>query len=279
MVSLGSAFVVLSVGQVFGHGAYHDVVAALSAQLQRNPGNAATRYQLAEAHAGHDEWQACLREINIVERLAPGEYPTPYLRGFALHIAGRETEAKAVLDSFLAENPRHTGALTTRGRVLVKLGRPAEAAADLQQAVALAHTPQPDLIAELASAYVKAGQTESALKALDAGLAAAGDVPSLLRCALEIETRAGALDAALLRIDALQKTAPSPEPWMAERARLLARSGRAPEARAAWLALRGHLLAMPNLKRGTPQNAALLAEARQALGESPPAQVVAPPAS
>lgn len=269
----------LLTGRSSGHGAYHDVVAALSAELQRNPNDAALRYKLAEAHAGHEDWRSCIREIKLVERLAPSVYPTDFLRGFALHLAGKEEEAEKVLDVFLAGSPRHQDALATRGRVLVKLGRPAEAAADFQRAVDLATVPQPDMIAELATCHAQAGKTKEACETIDAGLRAAGDVPSLLLCALEIETKAGAWDAALGRIDALQKSAPREEPWMARRAELLHQAGRSDESQTAWRSLRDRLLSLPNLERGTPQNASLLAESRRSLGESAPTPVSVPPST
>ncbi len=266
-------------GQSSGHGAYHDVVAALSAELQRNPNDAALRYKLAEAHAGHEDWRACIREIKLVERLAPSVYPTDFLRGFALHLAGKDEEAKKVLDVFLAGSPRHQDALTTRGRVMVKLGRPAEAAADFQRAVDLATVPQPDMIVELATCHVQAGKIQEACASIDAGLKAAGDVPSLLLCALEIETKAGAWDAALGRIDALQKSAPREESWMARRAELLHQAGRSDESLTAWRSLRDRLLSLPSLERGTPTNLSLLNQVRSALGESSPPPVSAPPSS
>lgn len=267
----------LLAGRSNGHGAYHDVVAKLSAELQQNPNDASVRYKLAEAHVGHEDWRACIKEIKLVEHLAPGIYPTDFLRGLALHIAGKEEEAKEVLDGFLAGNPRHSNALATRGRVLVKLGQPTEAAADFQQAVDLATAPQPEMIAELATCHAQAGKIEEACRAIDAGLKAAGDVPSLLLCALEIETKAGAWDAALRRIDSLEKHSPAAEPWMARRAELLNQAGRSAESLTAWRSLRDRLLSLPNLERGTPTNLSLLNQSRSALGESTPSPVSAPP--
>ncbi|MGL4400640.1 MAG: tetratricopeptide repeat protein [Luteolibacter sp.] len=261
-----------------GHGAYHDVVATLSAELQRNPNDAALRYKLAEAHAGHEDWRACSQEIKLVERLAPGIYPTNFLRGFALHLVGQQEEAKKMLDLFLVGSPRHVEALATRGRVLVKLGRPSEAAADLQQAVDLSPVPQPEVIVELATCYAQIGRNDEAGKTIDAGVEAAGEVPSLLLCALEIETKAGAWDDALRRIEALQKTATRPEPWMAERAALLTKANRPAEARATWIVLRDHLLSLPNLDRGSPLNLELLKQSCEALGEVVSQPVIAPPA-
>jgi tetratricopeptide (TPR) repeat protein len=261
------------------HGAYHDVVEEIRVKLQKKPDDAALRYRLAEAHAGHDEWQACLEELERVDRLAPGKYPTAYLRGLALHNAGKENEAKKQLDDFLLTNPSHVQALATRGRVFLKLGRASEAMVDLQKAVSLSSDAETDLITDLAIACRDAGKSAEASKVIDAGLKTAGNSPDLLQCALGIETAAGLWDAALGRIDALEKAAPRPEPWMAYRAELLQTAGRADESRAAWTALRAHLLSLPNLERGTPLLAGILAQAEKALGNQSPQPVIAPPKS
>jgi tetratricopeptide (TPR) repeat protein len=261
------------------HGAYHDVVAAITAELEKKPDDAGLRYRLADAHADHDEWQACLSELDRVDRLAPGIYPTGFLRGLALHNADKNEEALKHLDDFLLAHPGHVEALATRGRVFLKLGRAPEAMADLQKAVDLSTTPETDLITDLAIACRDAGKPAEASKVIDAGLKTAGNSPDLLQCALEIETAAGSWDAALGRIEALQKAAPRPEPWMARRAELLQAAGRPDEARAAWRALREHLLSLPNLERGTPLLAGILAQTEKALGNESPSPVIAPPKS
>lgn len=266
-------------GTALGHGGYHDVVSEIQAELQEQPGDAALRYKLAQAHIGHDEWRAGLQEIKLIERIAPGVYPTGYLRGLALHIAGKDEAAKESLDAFLTANSDHAEALATRGRVLVKLGFPPSAVADFQRALKYSPTPNSELIVDLAHALRDSGKAEEASRAIDAGLQTAGDVTSLLLCALEIETAASAWDLALSRIEALQKIAPRPERWMAERAALLTKAGRTVQARVAWAALRDHLLTLPNLERGSPHNVQLLQQSRQALGENTLTPVIAPPAS
>ncbi|MGL4399419.1 MAG: tetratricopeptide repeat protein [Luteolibacter sp.] len=262
-----------------GHGAYHDVVDKIEAKLKVAPDDAALHLKLAEAHAGHDEWQKCLEEISQVERLTPGKFPTGYLRGLALFIGGEDEKAKAALDVFLAENPKHIEALATRGRVLARLNHPIEAAADLQAAVKSSPAPNSELVMDLARAYQQSGKPEEATRCIDEALKISSDAPSLLACALEIETAAAMWDSALGRIAGLQKNAPSPEPWMAKRAELLTKAGRPEDSRAAWTALRDHLISQPSLKRGNPQNTKLLAQARQAIGEANPKPVAIPPAS
>jgi predicted Zn-dependent protease len=271
--------VLLLMGRSAGHGAYHDVVTALSAELQKEPDDAALHYRLAVAHADHEEWQACLEEVVTVERLAPGAYPTGYLRGLALHAAGKDDEAKRELDAFLITQPKHVNALATRGRVLMKLGDPAAASQDFQKAIQHSVSPTAGLVSEAAKVIAAAGNPEDASKLLDERLKANGDDPELLACALEIDKGRGAWDAALRRVDALQKTAPKPEPWMARRAELLHTAGRPDEARAAWTALRAHLLSLPNLERGTPLLVGILAQTEKALGNKSPSPVIAAPSS
>ncbi|MCW1925673.1 hypothetical protein OKA05_24155 [Luteolibacter arcticus] len=275
---IASALLVMAAGsRLFAHGAYHDVVKEIEGKLAVTPDDAALHYRLAEAHAGHEEWLLCLDEIATVEGLAPGEHPTGYLRGWALQIGGKEKEAKEALDAFLRDSPDHPQALAVRGRVRMKLGDTEGAAADLGKALQQHPDPESDFIVEVAEARVAAQDPVAAIRALDDGLIRFGPMPPLLLVALKVETQTKAWDAALSRIDALQKSAPRPEPWMAKRAALFATAGRVADARAAWTALRDRLLALPNLERGTPQNLQLLKEARQALGESAPEPVVAPP--
>lgn len=278
-LAVAASLAVFTTHPARGHGAYHDVVDRIEGQLEKTPDDAGLRYKLAEAHAGHEESEACLKELSEVERLAPGVYPTGYLRGFSLFLEGENEQAKAVLDKFLGTHPTHVEALATRGRVLAKMGRSEEAAADLQAAVKFSPSPSSELIIELALAYQDLGKPEEASEVLDGALKTSGDAPLLLECALKIETAAEMWDAALGRIAGLQTNAPRPEPWMAKRAELLTKAGRSDDARAAWTALRDRLISLPSLERGAPQNLQLLTISQQALGEATPAPVSILPAS
>ena len=261
------------------HGAYHEVVCKLERLLDNNPDDADLHYRLATAHSDHEEWKLCLDELAVIERLKPGIHPTEYLRGRSLHQAGRHAEARHVLDAFIAKNPSHSGALATRGKVLMALGLPAEAAMDFRTVIQQTPTPGPEPYLQLADCLRAAGQSGDALAALDDGLEKMGAIPDLLRESLELATAVEDWDLALDRIAKLRESAPRPEPWMAERARLLTKAGCTPDARAAWSELREHMNALPNLDRGTPQNLALLTEAKTALGEPVTPPVAIPPAS
>ena len=263
--------------QAPAHGAYHDVVATLAKKLQDKPDDAALRFRMAEAHAGHAEWRASLDELDRVDRLAPGKFPTAFIRGLALHNADKNAEALKHLNDFLQAHPGDVRALSDPRPGVFETGPRHEAMADLQKAIKLSPAPETELIIDLAVACRDAGKPEEAGKVIDAGLKTIANTTDLLQCALDIETAAGLWDAALGRIDALQQTAPRPEPWMARRAELLHTAGRPDEARAAWTALRAHLLSLPNLERGTPLLAGVLAQADKALGNPSPPPVIAPP--
>jgi tetratricopeptide (TPR) repeat protein len=261
-----------------GHGAYHDVVIEVTQALSISPNDAALHFKLACAHQEHGEWTSALVELEQVERLAPSKYETGFVQGQALATGGQWLAAKPVLDKFLITNPGHAGALAQRARVLLKLGQSNAAIEDFQAALAAAELPTADLFMETAEALIAANQNEQAIHAIRRGLERLGAEPTLLTRSLELELTAKHFDEALARVDALQKAAPRPEPWMARRAQVLADAGRAEQAKANWTALRDRLLAMPNLERGTPLLAQLLSQTLRALGEAAPAAVVAPPA-
>lgn len=259
------------------HGAYHDVVAEIARALESAPDDAELRFRLACAHVEHGEWEQALVELERVERLRPGGFPTAYIQGRALADGGHWAAARVALAEFLQSQPGHAGALAQRGRVLAALGLKDEAARDYESALAATDAPELAWYAEAAGLLSALDRRRDAARLLRQGLARLPDDPELLSASLDAELAAGNADEALACVDRLQRNAPRPEPWMARRAAVLLQAGRKTEARAAWQALHDHLMALPNLERGTPLLGGLLTEARQALGTAAPAAVFAPP--
>lgn len=255
-----------------GHGAYHDLVEEVTRKLERTPDDPALHFKLACAHLEHGEWKAAREECGIVRGLAAKGFEVDLIEAKALTGEGRFVDAKRLLDTLLATQPDHAAALAQRGKVLLGLNRAAEARADFDRALKL------DLRAPI-EWWLEAARAGDAVETLRRALVSIGDDPQLLGASLDAELAAGNIDQALERVATMKATAPRPEPWMARRARILEKAGRAGDARAAWIELRDHLLSLPNLERGTPHNASLLAEARKSLGEVTPAKAVAPPAS
>ncbi len=264
------------------HGAYHELAAQLTERLQSDPKDDRARLRLAKAHLEHEEWELCLAVLDSLATPGTGIPPTAPARGAALLGLGRFTEAVAVLDAYLKtpESERTptdvASALTVRARCRTAVGNHAAAADDFAAALS-AHTGSPALHVEYADALLSAGRKLQALAALNRAMGVHRSHPEIMERAWALQAEMGRWDEARKTADALAATAPAPEPWMARHARVLMRSGKTEEANKSWGALRDHLLGLPSLQRGTPQNLALLAESGVALSQSAPAPVVAAP--
>jgi len=249
----------------FGHGGLHERLAQLAAELKKNPADARLHFELADVICQHGDWQASLLNLDRVDELAPGKYLTDLLRGQAWLTGGQPEKAKKALDRLLAAHPECARAWLLRARAAQQLGAGPGSLADYREALARTALWEPDLVRETADALVAQGCTKEAVQVLAAGIGKLGDVPALVLRSLELELSVKNFDAALRRVEALRRTAPRPEPWMARRASVLAQAGRIEEARAAWQALVDHLAALPNLERGSHAMSKLAEDARHAL--------------
>lgn len=264
---------------VLAHGAYHDVVAEVTRELETSPNDAALHFRLACAHQEHGEWTAAMEELEIVDRLAPEKFETAYVQGQALATGGRLKPAKDVLDSFLREQPEHVGAHEQRARVLVKLGEPKPAVTDYVFVLAHLKMPKAELILETVEA-MRAADLNAEASALLRKHAMREDAdPEIVAKLLEQAEEASEPDDALALLSQMERQAVQPEVWMARRARLLAKSGRDADALAAWRTLHTRISSLPSLQRGSAPLATLFSEAHQALGIKALAPVIAPPAT
>lgn len=276
MIAIGGALIALA-GSAFGHGAYHERLAQLATELEKNPNDPALHFQLADLNGQHGDWQMSLLNLDRVDELAPGKYLTALLRGQAWLTGGQPAKAKAALDLLLAAHPECARAWLFRARAAQRLGDAPGSLADYREALRRTPVPEPDLVQETADALAAQGREKEAVQVLAAGLEKLGAVPSLVLRAMDLEIATKHFDAALSRVDAMQKSAPRPEPWMARRASVLAQAGRLEESRAAWQALVEHLAALPNLERGAHAMSKLAEDARQALAALAGLSPAAPP--
>ena len=249
----------------FGHGGFHERLAQLAADLEKNPRDARLHFELADVNCQHGDWQTSLLNLDRVEELAPGKYLTGLVRGQDWLAAGKPEKARQALDPLLAAHPECARAWLLRARAARQLGDAAGSLADYRAALNRAPVWEPDWVQEMADALVAQGRTKEATQVLAAGIGKLGEVPALVLRSLELELVEKNFDAALRRVEALRQTAPRPEPWMARRASVLAQAGRIEESRAAWQALVDHLAALPNLERGSHALSKLAEAARQAL--------------
>jgi len=276
LIAIGGALIALA-GSAFGHGAYHERLAQLATELEKTPNDPALHFQLADLNGQHGDWQMSLLNLDRVDELAPGKYLTALLRGQAWLTGGQPAKAKAALDLLLAAHPECARAWLFRARAAQRLGDAPGSLADYREALRRTPVPEPDLVQETADALAAQGREKEAVQVLAAGLEKLGAVPSLVLRAMDLEIATKHFDAALSRVDAMQKTAPRPEPWMARRASVLAQAGRLEESRAAWQALVEHLAALPNLERGAHAMSKLAEDARQALAALAGLSPAAPP--
>ncbi len=248
-----------------GHGPLHERISELNAEVAKKPDDAELRYQLAEICYQHGDWEIALTQLARVDELAPGKFPTDLLRGSAALGAGKAVDAKEALDRFIAKYPGNAKALTLRARAFERLEKGEQCLEDYRAALSGATRPEPDLFCEVADALAFRGHTDEALRVLDAGMAKLGTIPSLALKAIAMEVTAKHFDAALVRMDAMQKSAPRPEPWMAKRAALLEQAGRKEESRAAWESLATHLAALPDNERQSHAMSTLAEQSKAAL--------------
>lgn len=267
LLRLGSlgVFMVLATSPCSGHGGYHQEIQRCDEQIAAEPDNAAHWFRRARLDYLHGDWMRSLKDLETADRLAPGKYPVDLARGQAWMAGDKLPQARKALDTFVKSHPEVAEGFATRARLMMELDEPAAAVADFRQVLVKTNSPEPDLYLETADALVAAKHPREAIETLDAGMKKLGAITSLAGKALAIELSLGSYDLALSRVDALRRSAPRPEPWMAKRAAILAQAGRIENSQAAWIELRQHLLSLPENERGSHSMNVVLNQTRAAL--------------
>jgi tetratricopeptide (TPR) repeat protein len=278
-----SVSTVLAIGllgtiHALGHGAYHDQLALVTAEIAEHPAQQALYLQRAKLHVSHEDWQSALVDLEHADRLAPNSGETNGIRGQAMNLAGRWEVAELVLTSHIEGHPHDAGAHFERARARVNLQRLKSAVEDFRRALSLMPLAAPERVLEACNAIAAGEGPAAALAELSRALTVQTPDPALLQRAVDLAETAGLHDVALKHLHTLLPQSPQPEIWMAREARLLMAAKRESEAVAAWNKLLQHLDSLPNLQRGTPAMIQLLDEARQATGIASPVPVQAPPA-
>lgn len=246
---------------VSAHGSFHEELARIDALIREAPEDAGLWHQRGWLHLLHGDWEQTLLDVERAGRMAPGRFPPGYVQGKALAAGGKLVAARAVLGDYLKQHPEHGAAWLERARVLQRMGLAAQALPDFRMALAKIRNPEPDLYIELARILVECARSDEAVRVLDQGISRLGRIPSLALKAIEIDAARGMLSDALSRIALMQKSAPRPEPWMAQRARILERAGRHDEALSAWKDLVEHIAALPAQVRSAHAVSVFLEEA------------------
>ena|GEM_PF-847394 len=261
----GTALLCLLPAVSTAHGTHGQLMEVVNRKIETSPDDANLWYQRGFLNLEHEDPDQALADLEKAESLAPGKLPTLLLKGQALELSGKLPEARSSLDAHILRFPDHGRGYSSRARVLLKLGMREEALVDYRTALSKTPDAEPDLVQEAATALAASDHDDEALAVLESGLKRLGEIPSLMLKALEFELKSGRFESALCRVEAMKKSAPRPEPWMAKRAKLLDKAGRADESRAAWQALAIHLENLPNLERGSNSMSLLAEQAHKAL--------------
>jgi predicted Zn-dependent protease len=248
----------------YAHEGLHEQIAAITAKIKRDPKNASLYLQRGELHRLHCDWSRAATDYNRAARLQPGLTIVDLARGKMLFESGRLQRSKLVLDRFLSQQPNHFEGLTTRARVLAKLGSTADAIKDFTGAIA--QSPEPELYLERAETTVRDGKRlDEALSGLDEGIKRLGPIVTLQLPAIELELRRQNYEGALSRLDLIAAQSERKETWLVRRGEILRLTGRDEEARAAFNAALVAIESLPPWRRQSKAVTALQVRARSAL--------------
>jgi predicted Zn-dependent protease len=248
----------------YAHEGLHEQIAAITAKIKRDPKNASLYLQRGELHRLHRDWSRAATDYNRAARLQPGLTIVDLARGKMLFESGRLQRSKLVLDRFLSQQPNHFEGLTTRARVLAKLGSTADAIKDFTGAIA--QSPEPELYLERAETTIRDGKRlDEALSGLDEGIKQLGPIVTLQLPAIELELRRQNYEGALSRLDLIAAQSERKETWLVRRGEILRLAGRDEEARAAFNAALVAIESLPPSRRQSKAVTALQIRARSAL--------------
>ncbi len=257
----------LSVSDARSHARDPTEAEAADARVRSRPRDAEAWLARAQLRFRWGDAPGALADLDRARRL--GAHPSRFAleRGLALLEVGKVESAEERLRDFLERHPHHVQARASRGRALALLGRPAEAARELEHAIGRSAAPTPDLYLSRARALLEAeaGDPSRALESLEEARARLGPLVVLESYALDLEQSDGRFDAALARVERLAAGSPRQESWLIRRAAILARIGRPGDAAAS---LRMALLAIERLpphRRSARATARLEAKARLSL--------------
>lgn len=266
-VVLGSSLL-LGAREGHAHAGWDVLEPAMADKVAHNPKDPDSRLEQALAFEAGGRWDLALEALEQAAALGADRDEVSGLRARVLVAAGRADDAKRELDALIARRPETPGPYYQRGLALVRLGRPAEAAADLEKAVGALPRVTPEDVFTWRDALLAAGKPADALRALDRGILRVGHVPSLELAAIELDVALGRPAAALERIERLIAQNPRNPAWIARRGELLEQSGAGAEARVAYTTALAMIEARP-ARRRSQRTAALERRLRAALATRP----------
>ena len=230
-----------------------DQIQAVTEQITLNPNDVELYLKRGELSRRHRDWNAALHDYEIAARLAPGFSGVDLALGRMWFDAGRPKSAERALDAFLVKNPEHANALALHGRVLGQLGQGCAAARDFSHAIELLATPVPDFYLDRARALASCGKEhlDQAIKGLESGMKKMGFLVPLQTLAIDLELSRQHYDAALIRLEQIERRSIRKEKWLLRKGEILIQAGRSDESLEAFRLALAAIQALPERHRTT----------------------------
>jgi tetratricopeptide (TPR) repeat protein len=254
------------VAQAIAHEGLHAQIAAVTAQIRSEPGNASLYLKRGELYRLHREWNLALTDYNKAEKLNSGLAEVNFGRGRTYFEAGKPQQARVWLDRLLAVRQDHVEGLVTRARVLLRLRKYNAAATDYSNVLAQVGKPKPEYYLERAEALVAGGRSNEALNGVDEGIRKLGPIVTLQLFAIDLELARKNYDAALTRVEQIATQSVRKESWLARRGEILLQAGRTDEAREAFKSAIVAIEGLPAIHRAKKATVELERRVRRALG-------------
>lgn len=264
-----TALIVLVLGAVSlrAHPEIEAALARLNTAIASAPDDPELYLTRGNLYAKHEAWIHAEANYLRAAEIAPQHPGLARARGALALSTCDFSAALAFLNEALRLDPRDLDALILRVGARVALGDRAGGLSDLEAALERLPQPGPELFLTRAALHASPAD---AIASLDAAMARIGPAHTLQLRALELEEANGRVEDALRRLDQLARQSERRETWLKRRGDLLARAGRAAEARAAYTSALGALQSLPDWLRDSPDAVALAAElARLASPPSP----------
>jgi len=191
------------------------------------------RLERASLHRQHGDLAEALADTEEALRLHPDWPPVLQQQARILVDQHDYPSALSAADSCLQLDPDNADARVIRARCQAALGDTNAAIHDLDQVLAGPERPLPDLYLERARWQAGLGDLKGAVQGLDAGMTRLGSTPSLALTAFGYERQSGDFDAALHRLETLQRFLPH-ETCLTIKGEVLVEAGRVSEAKAAF---------------------------------------------
>lgn len=218
------------------HGQLDALIAQATAQIQNAP-DAKLYLHRGELYRAHGELPAAFADYDAAEKLAPKLSAVWLCRARSFLETEKFPQALAAADQFLKTEENNPLGHRYRAEALRGLDCPVDAATAFARMLSLMKERRPEDFIDHARAWDAAGHPAKGVQAIEAGLRELGSLPTLETEALDLEIKAGDLDAALVRIARLEAATDRKAPWQVRRADLLAAAGHPGTAAAATDAL------------------------------------------